>query len=250
MPAFNLSPAQRADLRAQAHALKPVVIIGADGLTEPVVAEARRALHSHQLIKIRVFGDDRDARVEIADTLCARLDAALVQHIGKLLVIWRPSDDAEDLIAAAPAARGRAAGPSSNAAMARRVAAAPANGRRPAVAPAPRGRAGATAGAAARSPARKTPARQATSAASAYATAAPRERARTRDAAADGAAPRSGKGGAPRMVTVVKPTGNDRRRARPTQVLVRGNERVTAGGNVKKAKRRVVSTKRMHQQDK
>ncbi|MGI4855978.1 MAG: YhbY family RNA-binding protein [Janthinobacterium lividum] len=246
MPAFNLSPAQRADLRAQAHALKPVVIIGADGLTEPVVAEAKRALQSHQLIKIRVFGDDRDARVEIADALCARLDAALVQHIGKLLVIWRPSDDAEDLIAAAPMARGRAAGPSSNAATARRVAAAPANGRRPVAAPAPRGRAGATTGAATRSPARKTPARQAIST-SAYATAAPRERARARD---DGAAPRTGKGGAPRMVTVVKPTGNDRRRARPTQVLVRGNERVTAGGNVKKAKRRVTSVKRMRQEEK
>jgi hypothetical protein len=49
------------------------------------------------------------------------------------------------------------------------------------------------------------------------------------------------------MVTVVKPTGTDRRRARPTEVLVRGNERVTAGGNVKRAKKRVTSVKRMQQ---
>jgi RNA-binding protein len=268
MPAFNLSPAQRADLRAQAHALKPVVIIGADGLTDPVVAEAERALHSHQLIKIRVFGDDRDARVEIADTLCDRLNAALVQHIGKLLVLWRPSDEAESAPAAAPAkraVRGRD-GPSANAATARRVSAAPTTGRRTPLSDERRSprvngeRRGAAAPAAGRRGAdafaqrapRKTPIRQSTAAASLALTAgSPKERAKARDDAASGPrAARTGKGGAPRLVTVVKPTGNDRRRARPTEVLVRGNERVTAGGNVKKAKKRATSVKRIRQQDK
>lgn len=250
MPAFNLSPAQRADLRAQAHALKPVVLIGADGLTDPVVAEAERALHSHQLIKVRVFGDDRDARIEIADTLCERLSAALVQHIGKLLVLWRPAETAE----AAPAApakravRGRA-GPSANAAMARRVGAAPTTGRRPA-APATGGRRAPPSDAYAQRPARKTPVRKSAAAGSLALTSSPRDRAKLRDDLEGARPPRAGKGAAPRLVTVVKPTGNDRRRARPTEVLVRGNERVTAGGNVKKAKKRVTSIKRIRQQDK
>lgn len=244
MPAFNLSPAQRADLRAQAHALKPVVIIGAEGLTEPVLAEAKRALQSHQLIKIRVFGDDRDARVEMAETLCTRLDAALVQHIGKLLVIWRRADDTEDEdVAISP--RSRKAGPSTNAATARRVAATPA-GRRPAApAKTPTRRAPiAGTSAAAKSPLRKSPARPATASST---SASPRERVTLRDE--EVTRPRTGKGAAPRMVTVIKPTGNDRRRARPTEVLVRGNERVTAGGNVKRAKKRPTSVKRLRQAD-
>jgi len=59
MPALKLSPAQRADLRSQAHALKPVVLVGGEGLTEAVLAEIEVHLAAHQLIKIRVFGDDR-----------------------------------------------------------------------------------------------------------------------------------------------------------------------------------------------
>jgi RNA-binding protein YhbY len=65
-------------------------MIGADGLTSAVINEANNALHSHQLIKIRVLGDDREARVAIYDQICDELDAAKVQHIGKLLVIYRP----------------------------------------------------------------------------------------------------------------------------------------------------------------
>ena len=93
MPALKLSPAQRADLRSQAHALKPVVLVGAEGLTEAVLAEIEVHLAAHQLIKIRVFGDEREARVAIYDEICDRLNAAPIQHIGKLLVIWRPESD-------------------------------------------------------------------------------------------------------------------------------------------------------------
>ena len=89
MPALILTPAQRSELRSEAHALNPVVIIGAEGLTKAVLAEIDRSLAAHGLIKIRVFGDDREARIELYDTICARLQAAPVQHIGKLLVIWR-----------------------------------------------------------------------------------------------------------------------------------------------------------------
>lgn len=89
----TLSQAERRQLRAQAHSLKPVVMIGADGLTEGVTAEVDTALRAHQLIKIRVFGDDRAAREAIADRLCSELGAHAVQHIGKLLVLWREAQE-------------------------------------------------------------------------------------------------------------------------------------------------------------
>jgi putative YhbY family RNA-binding protein len=85
MPALTLTPAQRSELRSEAHALNPVVIIGAEGLTKAVLAEIDRSLAAHGLIKIRVFGDDREARIELYDTICARLQAAPVQHIGRLI---------------------------------------------------------------------------------------------------------------------------------------------------------------------
>lgn len=83
---------QRKFLKAQAHALKPVVMIGAQGLTEAVVQETDRALKAHELIKVRVLGDDREAREAWLDELCTALDAAPVQHIGKLLVLYRPAE--------------------------------------------------------------------------------------------------------------------------------------------------------------
>jgi RNA-binding protein len=90
MPAIQLSPAQRKEKRADAHHLSPVVMIGADGLTPPVRKEIDAALNSHGLIKVRVFSDDREARGAMLDTLAEELNAAPIQHIGKLLVLWRP----------------------------------------------------------------------------------------------------------------------------------------------------------------
>lgn len=90
MPAIVLNPAQRKQLRADAHHLQPVVIVGGDGLTDAVIGEADRALSAHGLMKVRVFSDDRLARQEMLQSLADRLDAAPVQHIGKLLVLWRP----------------------------------------------------------------------------------------------------------------------------------------------------------------
>ena len=92
MTALALTPAQRKSLKAQAHDLNPVVMIGGDGLTPAVIKEAKSAISHHGLIKIRVFGDDRDTRMAIYEELCDQLDAAPVQHIGKLLVLWKPKD--------------------------------------------------------------------------------------------------------------------------------------------------------------
>ncbi|MBP6902923.1 MAG: YhbY family RNA-binding protein [Burkholderiaceae bacterium] len=90
MPAISLTPAQRKEQRAAAHHLDPVVLIGADGLTDAVQREIDRALTAHGLIKIRVFSDDREARAAMLLSLAEALGAAPIQHIGKLLVLWRP----------------------------------------------------------------------------------------------------------------------------------------------------------------
>jgi RNA-binding protein len=177
MPAIKLSPAQRADLRSQAHALKPVVLVGAEGLTEAVLAEIEVHLDAHQLIKIRVFGDEREARVAMYEEICDRLNAAPVQHIGKLLVIWRPENTAP----------------------------VKASGRRS-----------------------------------------------TMPSAREAAAEPPVKGRAPRIVKAVKITRDAPvvRKPKKQKLLVRGNERVTAGGNVKRAKKRQTSAKRQHQTSK
>jgi putative YhbY family RNA-binding protein len=178
MPALKVSSEQRAVLRSQAHALKPVVLVGAEGLTDAVLAEIEVHLVAHELIKIRVFGDEREERVAIYDEICDRLDAAPIQHIGKLLVIWKPE-------AARPATR------------------------------------------------------------------APRRNALPSAGEAAAAEKASAQGRAPRVVKVVKVSpDNPMRRPKPQKVLVRGNERVTAGGNIKRAKKRQSSAKRQHQSTK
>lgn len=90
MPAIELTTAERRALRADAHHLDPVVMIGNEGLTTNVVKETDNALKAHGLIKVRVLGDDRDARNEMFAALCEQLNAAPIQHIGKLLILWRP----------------------------------------------------------------------------------------------------------------------------------------------------------------
>ncbi|MCH8620596.1 YhbY family RNA-binding protein [Undibacterium sp. TS12] len=90
---LKLTPAERSELRSEAHGLKPIVLIGEAGLTPAVIKEIDAGLNSHGLIKVRVFGDDREARIGMYDTICAELNAAPIQHIGKLLVIYRPKLD-------------------------------------------------------------------------------------------------------------------------------------------------------------
>jgi putative YhbY family RNA-binding protein len=151
---MKLTPAERSELRSQAHALDPVVMIGEAGLTPSVMKEIDVSLNAHELIKIRVFGDDREARVEMYDTICAELNAAPVQHIGKLLVIYRPK----------------------------------------------------------------------------------KEKSKERG-------DKKGKG--LREVTVVKPSASGTKKPSVTKVMLKGNERVTAGGSIKRAKKRQVSTKKL-----
>ena len=106
MTAIPLSPAQRKVHRALAHHLDPVVMIGSDGLTPAVQKEVDAALNAHGLIKVRVFSDERATREAIFTTLADALGAAPIQHIGKLLVLWRPMPPKEKT-----EREGRGAGP-------------------------------------------------------------------------------------------------------------------------------------------
>lgn len=95
MPHIELTPAERREHRANAHHLSPVVLVGGDGITPGVRKEIDAALNAHGLIKVRVFSDDRAARELMYQELAADLNAAPVQHIGKLLVLWRPQPEKE-----------------------------------------------------------------------------------------------------------------------------------------------------------
>ncbi|MDP3797160.1 MAG: YhbY family RNA-binding protein [Polaromonas sp.] len=95
MAQIQLTPAQRKKHRAEAHHLNAVVMIGSDGLTPAVQKETDAALNAHGLIKVRVQSDDRASREEIFQTLANELNAAPIQHIGKLLVLWRPVPEKE-----------------------------------------------------------------------------------------------------------------------------------------------------------
>ena len=150
---IKLTPAERSALRAEAHGLNPVVMIGEAGLTESVVKEISASLDAHGLIKVRVFGDDREARVAMYEQICADLDAAPVQHIGKLMVLYRPKKEAVK-------ERSSKAGPGM------------------------------------------------------------------------------------REVTIVKASASGTKKPSVTKVMLKGNERVTAGGNIKRAKPRQTSTKK------
>jgi putative YhbY family RNA-binding protein len=90
MSSITLTPAERKEKRGLAHHLDPVVLIGAAGLTPAVLKEADGALKAHGLIKLRMFSDSREERMSALQRLAEELGAAPVQHIGKLLVLWRP----------------------------------------------------------------------------------------------------------------------------------------------------------------
>ena len=156
MTAIQLSPAQRKEHRSEAHHLDPVAMIGSDGLTPGVEKEINAALNAHGLVKVRVFSDDRLARDTMLAELADKLSAAPIQHIGKLLVLWRPIPPKE-------------------------------------------------------------------------------------------AAPREDRQPGPRTVKLVSFSKSGNHRATVKKVKVFGNERVTAGGSIKRVKRRVTSVKKKAQ---
>ena len=157
MTAIQLTPARRKEHRAEAHHLDPVVMIGSDGLTPAVQKEVDAALNAHGLIKVRVFSDERASRETIFTTLADALGAAPIQHIGKLLVLWRPMPPKEKV-------------------------------------------------------------------------------------------EREGRGSGPRVVKILKFSKSGNHRAQVKKITVMGNMRIAAGGELKRARKRVSSVKKTSQQ--
>ncbi len=164
MTAIRLTPTQRKEHRAAAHHVDPVVTIGHDGATDAVIRELDAALQAHGLVKVRVFSDDRAAREALLAQLADAVSAAPIQHIGKLLVLWRPVPPR-----AVPGEEARGAPPGAGADV---------------------------------------------------------------------------RGAAPRTVKIVKFSKSGNHRATVKRVRVLGNERVTAGGQVKRSRARPASVKK------
>lgn len=90
MPKLDITSQERSALRAAAHPLHPVVMIGDKGLTQAVLKEIDLNLNSHQLIKVRVNGQERADREATLEAICDALSCAAVHHLGKTLILYRP----------------------------------------------------------------------------------------------------------------------------------------------------------------
>ncbi|WP_392561604.1 ribosome assembly RNA-binding protein YhbY [Orbus sturtevantii] len=90
---MNLSNKQKQYLKSEAHHLKPVVMIGANGFTEGVLAEIENALNFHELIKVKISSEDRETKKLICDAIVRETTATQVQLIGSILTLFKPSED-------------------------------------------------------------------------------------------------------------------------------------------------------------
>ncbi len=94
----ELTAAQNRFLRGQAHELRALLQVGGKGITDALVAEIAGALEHHELIKVKVSGEDRDARDAMIDDIATRTGAALVQRIGHTAILYRPSVDRRRIV--------------------------------------------------------------------------------------------------------------------------------------------------------
>lgn len=108
---IEITTAQRRELRAAAHSLKPVVSISQKGLTDAVLKEVDRCLKAHELIKVRVYDTEREQREALFATVCEAVGAAQVQHIGNLLVLWRERPEDPEVAGSQKGTARKAAGP-------------------------------------------------------------------------------------------------------------------------------------------
>ncbi|RLM20969.1 RNA-binding protein [Brenneria alni] len=90
---MNLSNKQKQHLKGLAHPLKPVVMLGNNGLTEGVLAEIEQALEHHELIKVKVTTEERETKALIVDAIVRETGASNVQVIGHTLVLYRPAKE-------------------------------------------------------------------------------------------------------------------------------------------------------------
>ena len=102
---IELTPGERKRLKGAAHALAPVVMIGVEGLKPSLLREIDRSLNTHELVKIRAFSGERDDRAAWLDAICEQLDAAPVQHIGRMLIVFRENPGKKTPVPATPRRR-------------------------------------------------------------------------------------------------------------------------------------------------
>ena len=95
---LKLNTSQRRSLAARAHHINPIVIIGKDGLSAGVMNELDKGLSNHELVKIKILNGDRKARALLLEEICQQLEAFPVNHIGKILVIYRPETEVANYI--------------------------------------------------------------------------------------------------------------------------------------------------------
>jgi RNA-binding protein len=95
---MELSERQRKYLRGLGHALSPVLLIGNSGLTPGVIAEAKRALHDHELIKVRFRAAERDARDTGLAELAASTESILLQRIGHTALYYKRRNDRPGIV--------------------------------------------------------------------------------------------------------------------------------------------------------
>ncbi|MGE8683787.1 MAG: ribosome assembly RNA-binding protein YhbY [Acinetobacter sp.] len=84
-----LSIQERKRLRQIGHTLNPVVMVGDKGLSESVIEELNRALNDHELIKVKVVAEDREARAALIADIVAASESEIVQTIGKIALIYK-----------------------------------------------------------------------------------------------------------------------------------------------------------------
>lgn len=90
---MSLTSKERQRFKAKSHYLKPVILVGQNGITEGVIKETNHALQAHELIKVQIQGEDRDARLQGAQAMADQLHAELVHHIGKIYIFYRQRQD-------------------------------------------------------------------------------------------------------------------------------------------------------------
>jgi RNA-binding protein len=88
-----MDTAFKQSLKAKAHHLKPVVLLGAKGLTPAVIEETHAALLAHELVKFKISGLERQERQQIAGEVCEQLNAELVQFIGNVAIVYRKNEE-------------------------------------------------------------------------------------------------------------------------------------------------------------
>lgn len=93
-----LTNAQTRFLRGQAHGLKAMLQVGGKGISDALVDEVVLALEHHELVKVKIAADDREVRDTLVADLVRRADAALVQRIGHVAILYRPSKDHRHIV--------------------------------------------------------------------------------------------------------------------------------------------------------